>query len=365
MPEKFGFCEGVVSADDLMRDTLSIAKELGIDYVYGYHDIVHNKSVREEHQANGAIFVRYPSDVPDRSIVVASAHGSSPVAMYEFAQKGCLVLDAVCPLVTHTHKMVQAARRNGEHVIYVVKGKPEAVGLENLHDEVAGTLGYLDYVFTESGLLLDPVPRTFAELEDDPQNLAGLLGNKGDMFRIITQTTLDADECFEFRNSLSAQIRERKPVAKVTVSRMGDVCSAVRDRQEGVRVLFRSLKEAARPSAILVVTDPNSKNGMGYYHQAQGLAAGEGVDMTVRAVATADELDMLKQVLKNRSIGVTASASTPDEDVLGVLTRLGVDEATLGFQRPKFHLHHGDGTSLSDPDNIRRIISEWREELAA
>lgn len=365
LPEHFGFCEGVVAADDLLRDTLKVAQELGVPHVYGYHDIVHNRSVREEHESRGAVFTRYPHEIPDKSLVVASAHGTSPQAMYAFAEKGCLVLDAVCPLVTHTHKMVQVARRNGEHVIYVVKGKPQDVGFSNLHDEVAGTLGHLDYVVSNQGLIHDPVPRTFAELSDDPAKVAQLLHNESDNFRIVTQTTLDADLCFEFRDVLMEKVRELKPNARIEVSRRGDVCSAVRDRQEGVRVIFRGLKDAGQPSSLLVVTDQSSKNGMGYYHLGQRMASREGADMHVLAVATASELDALEPIIRDRRVAVTASASTPDKDVMAVLSRLGVDEATLSFERPRFHLHHSDRTSLRDPANIRRIITEWQQAQAA
>lgn len=358
LPEHFGFCEGVVAADDLLRDTLIVAGEMGLGPVYGYHDIVHNQSVRAQHESDGAIFTNHPHEIPDKSIVVASAHGTSPVAVHVFAEKGCLVLDAVCPLVTHTHKMVQAARRNREHAIYVIQGKPNQVS--KLHDEVLGTVGHLDYVLSGGELLYDPVPRTFAELSDDPAQLAERLVAEGDRFRIVTQTTLDSDGCFRFRDKLRSEVEKLNPLAQISVSRNGDVCSAVRDRQEGVRVLFKGLKRDNRPSSFVVVTDPSSKNGMSYYRQAEQLAIVGGMDTHVIAVATADELDDLEPLIEGRRLALTASASTPDRDVIGVLSKLGVDEATLAFERPRFHLHHGDGTSLQSRDNIRIILEEWR-----
>jgi 4-hydroxy-3-methylbut-2-en-1-yl diphosphate reductase len=75
--DQFGFCKGVQASDDLLRNVSAAANQFGFG-VYGYHDIVHNRQVIDRHLNNGVIFVNDHDSIPERSIVVPSAHGTSP-----------------------------------------------------------------------------------------------------------------------------------------------------------------------------------------------------------------------------------------------------------------------------------------------
>lgn len=347
MPEhnQFGFCEGVVAADNFLSSVTVAAAKLGVKEVFGYHDIVHNATVRNEHEARGVEFVQSIDDVPDGKIVVGSAHGSSPEVPYSVRLRGGLFFDGACPLVTHTHRAVQQARQRDERVLYLLSGDPERT--TKVHDEVVGTVGHMDYATDSDGGIIDePVRRSFLELSDDPNDVERLLDDQA-RYRIVGQTTLLASRVMEFREQLAGAIKTNQPDASVKRVDRRDVCFAVEDRQEGVRVLL-----SKKPKTVVVVTDPNSKNGMGYAKLATDTAAEQDLQTQVLTVATAQELDELEV---DYPVAVTASASTADTDTKEVVSRLGGDLNKVPLSRASFTLKN------SQEGQIEAAIKDWLE----
>lgn len=329
LPESFGFCGGVAAADELISRVAESASEAGVA-VYGLHEIVHNKDVVRRHEASGVTFVDDLEEVPAGSAVVVSAHGVGPQIYKEIADKSCEAFDATCPLVIHTHKGVQLARERNEKVIYVCHGKPGEVN--KLHDEVAGTVGHMDYRLDEGELIYDPVERIYLELDESLDNIDWLSADA--KYRVITQTTLHADDCIEYREQIRDAILKKQPDASVSWANKGDVCRAVSDRQNGVAQLVE-----LRPGRIVVATDPGSKNGMGYFALAQKLVAEAGADTTVHAVANAEQAADIEHI--EGIVGLTASASTPNSTISEIAKVFGRDEEVRSLDRT-FNLRDSD-----------------------
>lgn len=342
--ERFGFCRGVEAAHQALSRVSDVAARFNIPRVYGYHDIVHNDDVTRYHEERGVVFVDALSDIPNESIVVGSAHGSSPEVMADVLSRESLFFDAACPLVLHTHKAVEQARQNGEAVIYLLSGKPGVA--PKIHDEVKGTVGHMDYYFDESGQLVhDPLERYFVELSDDPQAVAKEALARGTRrFRLVGQTTLLATASIGFKESLKSAIEKNDPTSEVQRADRRDVCFAVEERQEGVRVLL-----SRKPDSVVVVTDKNSKNGMGYVKLAEQVIEEQGLDTVVHAVANETELG---EDIKG-AVAVTASASTPDAVTREVVLRLGGDQNLVPYSRPSFNLR---GCSEKE---IEETIQRW------
>ena len=318
-PAHFGFCEGVVAADDLLEKVSTTAREHGVDTVYGLHGIVHNSEVIASHEARGVVFVDDLAEVPEDQLVVTSAHGTAPQVQHALEQKGSTTFDAACPLVLATHRSVKRARNNWEKVLYVCHGKPGEA--EKLHDEVQAMVGHLDYTLTDGVLKSLRIPRSYLELGEEPT--AELLHPR-QKYRIVGQTTLLASGLLEYRDILADFITSKQPEAAVTMSEYGDVCFAVQNRQEGVRQLVN-----IRPRRIVVVTDPASANGQSYVDLARELT--EGQETTVHAVANAEEATKLGPI--NGLTGLTASASTPDSTTLEVARIFGLDSDAMPGRR--------------------------------
>lgn len=340
-PDSFGYCGGVAAADELL---LALGEEGQANSVpvYGFHEIVHNDAVVRRHKENGVVFVDDLSSVPPGSAVAISAHGASPEIFHRIKAGGSEPVDATCPLVTHAHQAIQKARERSEKVLYVCKGKPGEV--PKLHDEVAGAVGHMDYVIDDEGeLRFEPVDRSFLELGDDLDKINGLFSSSA-RYRLVTQTTLHADDCLEFREEVKEYIQARQPeaVIKWSNARTGEVCRAVANRQDGVAQLVQ-----IRPKRIVVVTDPKSKNGMGYAALAKDLVTEKELDTEVVAIANGEEAAALEPTLGTTAI--TASASTPRESITEVVQALGGDEVPTTDDRV-FH--------LPDATRIPTIISK-------
>src|SRR4028119_1929810 len=94
-----GYCAGV--------DRAVVTVEKALDTygapVYVRKQIVHNRHVVEDLEQRGAVFVEELDEVPPGSTVVLSAHGVSPAARAEAAERSLKAIDATCPLVTKVH----------------------------------------------------------------------------------------------------------------------------------------------------------------------------------------------------------------------------------------------------------------------
>src|ERR1700758_3711066 len=161
-----GFCAGVVRAIDVVK----IALDLYGPPVYVRKEIVHNKHVVDELRELGAIFVEELSEVPEGGRAIFSAHGVSPEVRKEAKERGLMIIDATCPLVTKVHLEAVKFAREGYTIVLI--------GHKN-HDEVIGTLGEAPAKM----ILVESVADVDALTIDDPAHVA-----------YLTQTTLSLDE---------------------------------------------------------------------------------------------------------------------------------------------------------------------------
>src|SRR3989344_7541393 len=90
-----GFCAGV----DRAIDVVEAALEIFGGPIYVKHAIVHNTHVVSDLEKKGAIFVEDLDEVPARSVLVFSAHGTDPAIKEEAVRRGYRVIDATCPRV--------------------------------------------------------------------------------------------------------------------------------------------------------------------------------------------------------------------------------------------------------------------------
>ena len=83
LAEPRGFCAGV----EMAIKALAFMVRSFPAPVYCYHEIVHNKIIVEQFEAQGVIFVDNVEEVPRGQPIMLSAHGSAPE----------VVLTAPCP----------------------------------------------------------------------------------------------------------------------------------------------------------------------------------------------------------------------------------------------------------------------------
>ncbi|MFN3630937.1 MAG: 4-hydroxy-3-methylbut-2-enyl diphosphate reductase [Casimicrobiaceae bacterium] len=283
-----GFCAGVDRAILIVERAL---EKFGPP-VYVRHEVVHNKHVVEDLRSRGAIFVEDLSEVPElpeRAVLIFSAHGVSKAVRAEATARGFRVFDATCPLVTKVHVEVAKLRREGYQIIMIGHAG---------HPEVEGTLGQ-----AEEGIFL-------VEDEADVACLAAS-GRISDPLKLafVTQTTLSVDDTARVVDALKRYFPDIRPPRK------DDICYATTNRQEAVKRI------AADADTVIVVGSKASSIANRLREVAERMGA--------RAALVDDAHGLDPDWLSKASrIGVTAGASTPEhlvQDVIERLLQLGFD----------------------------------------
>jgi 4-hydroxy-3-methylbut-2-en-1-yl diphosphate reductase len=276
-----GFCAGV----EMAIKALSWMVRVFDPPVYCYHEIVHNQGVVDRFRAMGVVFVDDVGDVPPGAPLMLSAHGTAPAVARRARERGGVVIDAVCPLVTKVHHELKVRAGKGYTVIYV--------GHEG-HDEAVGTMA---------------VAPSAVRLVEDAADVDRLGIAPGAPVALLAQTTLSQHD---WRGVLDAAAA-RFP--GLWAPMRGDLCFATTNRQDALATI------APRADAIVVIGSPNSSNTVALVKVAE--AAG------CPRVYRVDNVDELPGGLTG-VVGVTAGASAPESMVAEVLERLapveGVEE---------------------------------------
>ena len=274
------FCAGVDRAIEIVERLL----EQNGPPVYVRHQIVHNDHVVKRLERLGAVFVDHEDEIPAGAICVLSAHGVAPAVRENCEQRGLVVVDAVCPLVSKVHAEARRYADSG-HVVALV-GHAD-------HVEVIGTRGERP----EQTVVIES-PEDALELDTNGKPVA-----------VITQTTLSLDDVAETVDALADRYGDlRRPAAD-------DICYATQNRQDAVKAMAD-----AGATLILVIGSETSSNARRLVEVAQRWGA--------QALLIDGESGLDPDLLEGRkTVGLTAGASTPEELVALVLRSL----ASLGY----------------------------------
>ena len=216
-----GFCAGVDRAIRVVEEAL---RRYGAP-VYVRHEIVHNRTVVEALEAQGAIFVEELDEVPENAHVVFSAHGV-PKSVPEEAQRRKLAyLDATCPLVSKVHREAERHFIERRHILMIGHAG---------HPEVVGTMGQL--------------PQGAVTLVQNAAEAASVAPGTIEDLAFITQTTLSVDDTAEIIDIL----RRRFPA--IEGPKREDICYATTNRQAAVKAIAQACE------LLIVIGSPNSSN---------------------------------------------------------------------------------------------------------
>ena len=279
-----GFCAGVDRAIDIVEKSLDKFKEP----VYVRHQVVHNKKVVEDLEKKGVKFVKEVSEIPDNAVAIFSAHGVSQKVEDEAKKRNFMYFDATCPLVTKVHLEVQKHAQKGRDIILIGhKGHPEVIGTLGRHPPNSNTKIFL------------------VENNDDIKKLE----ISSPEVAYVTQTTLSVDETRELINSL----KEKFP--GIIGPSADDICYATQNRQDAVKQLSLECQ------IVLVIGSQTSSNS----NRLKELAEKCGTKSFLIDDKTDIDLNSLKDAT---SVGITAGASAPEENVQEVISLL----VPLGFK---------------------------------
>jgi 4-hydroxy-3-methylbut-2-enyl diphosphate reductase len=277
-----GFCAGVDRAIRVVEEAL---RRYGAP-VYVRHEIVHNRTVVEDLEAQGAIFVEELDEVPEDGHVVFSAHGVPKSVPAEAQRRNLLYFDATCPLVSKVHREAERHYAGGgpgqRHILMIGHAG---------HPEVIGTMGQLP---AGNVTLVQNPDEARAVQPADPSRLA-----------FITQTTLSVDDAAD----IVAILRGRFPL--IEGPKHEDICYATTNRQAAVKAV------APDCDLVVVIGSPNSSNSQRLREVAERAGAPRAI-----LLPRADQLDW-SALDGVRRLGLTAGASAPETLVQELLRHLG------------------------------------------
>jgi len=261
-----GYCQGVVRAIRIARET---AEQYQGQPIYMLGMIVHNRFVVDACEKLGIHCLESSGisrldllDQIESGVVIFTAHGVSDAVVHKAAAKGLTIVDATCPDVEKTHKLIR------EHLVH---GDVLYIGKRN-HPEAEGAIG------------IDPRVHLISCREDlkDCTGLRNVL--------ITNQTTLS----FLDNEALIQACLEMYPDAAV----QAEICNATSMRQKAVMNLTDI-------DLLIVVGDPHSNNS----NQLREIGKKAGIPAAL-LIETAEDLTEAVLAGKQR-IAITSGSSTP------------------------------------------------------
>ena len=285
-----GFCAGVDRAIRVVEEAI---RRFGAP-VYVRHEIVHNRTVVEQLEAQGAVFVEELHEVPADATVVFSAHGVPKSVPAEAERRKLLYLDATCPLVSKVHREAERHFAGGgedtRHILMIGHAG---------HPEVIGTMGQL--------------PPGAVSLVQNAEEAAVIQPADPTRLAFITQTTLSVDDTAEIVEILRTRFPEIEGPKKE------DICYATTNRQAAVKAL------ASDSDLVIVIGSPNSSNSQRLREVAERAGATRAV-----LVPRASDFDWaLMEGVK--TLGLSAGASAPESLVQEMIDQLA-DHFTLTIE---------------------------------
>ncbi|MCR4900943.1 MAG: 4-hydroxy-3-methylbut-2-enyl diphosphate reductase [Treponema sp.] len=271
-----GFCFGVRRAVDLAEDALSRGKGT----VYSLGPLIHNEAALADLQARGLCTVEESqiNTIPDGSTVIIRAHGVSPHVINTLELKGCCIIDATCPRVKASQKMVERYTSGSDYVILT--------GDKN-HGEMIGIAGFAGPNFIQ--IQNEEEARALNIPDSDKINVI-----------LMSQTTYSIKEFQKIQEILRAKFRN------ITV--MNTICPATSERQQALQELCSQVE------GVLVIGGKSSANTRRLYQTAS--------QNCKLAAHIQGPSDIPPEFFKLQTIGITAGASTPDSIILDVETHL-------------------------------------------
>ena len=272
-----GFCFGVRRSVSAVDELLKSGKRITT-----LGPVIHNPAVIEGMKARGVVVAEEKEEVEGDTVVIR-AHGAPKSVHDYFLKKGMEVVDTTCPFVERIHRRVREASAQGIPVLIV--GEKE-------HAEVVGIRGWVegsDCFIVYSAGEIDALP---------PMQRAC----------IVAQTTTPQ----ALYDGLCAHLRERIPECEV----FGSICKATVLHQSEAREL------AARVDVMLVVGGCNSSNTRKLF------ALCSEICKRTYFIEKAEQVAGIP-ITGNEIIGITAGASTPDEIIKEVVTRMSELDKTI------------------------------------
>jgi len=264
-----GYCFGVRDAVNLAYDT---ADKHGEVYMLG--TVVHNERVVANLEKVGTKVVDSLDDIPKDKPVLFRAHGTPPNIWEEAKRKKLNLIDATCPLVVDIHHEIKKLEEEGRKTIIIG---------DHGHDEVSAIAAQVS-----SPIIISNI--------SEANNL-----RKMKKAGVVSQSTQMIENVQDIINILMEKVFDLRFV--------NTICFPTRRNHS-------QIKELAKNCDLMIVigsfTSANSKR-----------LTQLSLERNKKTYQVTDALELDVKWFKNiENIGISAGASTPDEIIEEVVTRI-------------------------------------------
>lgn len=272
-----GYCFGVRRAVELAQKALT---ENQNKKVYSLGPLIHNESVLKKLSEKGLMTLNEEdiNKIKNDSVVIIRAHGVAPSVIEILKSKNCEIIDATCPRVKASQKMVE--KYEGSEDFIILTGDKE-------HGEVKSIAGYAKVPFNE------------IQNYEEAQNFK-IENAESKNIVLLSQTTFSPLEFEKIKLLFTERYKN--------INVMNTVCPATNERQDALQELCKEV------DGILVIGGKNSANTKRLYQTAIA---------NCKYAAHIQNADDIPDVFyKLEKVGITAGASTPDEIINEVEAKL-------------------------------------------
>ena len=272
-----GFCFGVRRAVELAEKALDENKS---KKVYSLGPLIHNEKVLSALKEKGLIIIEENEikNIVCESVVIIRAHGVAPDIIKSLKEKKCEIIDATCPRVKASQKMVE--RYSAEDDFVILTG-------DKNHGEVIGIAGYAGKNFALIQDLKEAMKIDFADLSQ--KNII-----------LLSQTTFSPVEFEKIEKVCKNKFKN--------LAVMNTICPATNERQNAL------LELCSKVDGVLVIGGKNSANTKRLFQTAQKHCK--------NVAHIQSKNDIPKFFYEMEKVGITAGASTPDEIIVDVKNHL-------------------------------------------
>jgi len=263
LAESAGFCFGVQRA---VEEAIKVQKKYD-KKIYTLGPLIHNNDVVNYLEENNVSVIDFDNaiNLGEDDVVVIRSHGVTKKVIDDLESKGIKVVNATCPYVTNIHKKVNKYKDLGYNI--VILGDEE-------HPEVVGINGWCkdSAIITKDGTFEGKVPNKVC---------------------VVSQTTEKEATWQKTVSNLSSISKE--------VLAFNTICSATEVRQKAVRELAKKVE------TMIVIGGRSSSNTVKLYQIAKDYC-----DNTIHVENVKELTQEFINENKDKIVGVTAGASTPD-----------------------------------------------------
>ena len=280
-----GFCFGVRRAVELAEQALEESRSLSsskgtVNKVYSLGPLIHNESALADLQSRGLCTVEEKDlhTIPDGATVIIRAHGVSPKVTDALEAKNCKIIDATCPRVKASQKMVERYTNQNDYVI---------ISGDKNHGEMIGIAGFAG--------------RNFIQIQNEEEaRSVDIPGSDKINVIFMSQTTYSPKEFEKIESIFREKFRN--------LAVMNTICPATNERQQALLELCQQVE------GVLVIGGKTSANTKRLYQTA--------AENCKHAAHIQSAEDIPEEFYNLKTIGITAGASTPDSIILAVETHL-------------------------------------------